>query len=80
MGESINLFFDAYFSWLIPTDWESPGYILTALIQAVLIIHVPAVGALIFIWMERKVSGRIQDRLGPTRVASSAGCKRWRMV
>lgn len=73
MGESINLFFDAYFSWLIPTDWESPGYILTALIQAVLIIHVPAVGALIFIWMERKISGRIQDRLGPTRVGGKFG-------
>ena len=31
------------------------------------------VGALVFIWMERKVSGRIQDRLGPTRVGGKFG-------
>lgn len=73
MGESINWFLDTCFFWLIPSAWEAPGYILAALIQAVLIIHVPAVGALIFIWMERKISGRIQDRLGPTRVGGAFG-------
>lgn len=73
MADWINAFLDTYFSWLIPTAWETPGYVVTALIQVALIIQVPAVGALIFIWMERKISGRIQDRLGPTRVGGSFG-------
>jgi NADH-quinone oxidoreductase subunit H len=47
--------------------------LVVALIAVVLIIHVVAVGALVFIWMERKVSGRIQDRLGPTRVGGAFG-------
>lgn len=58
---------------LIPIAWEWPGFLLTAIIKAALLIHIPAVGALIFIWMERKVSGRIQDRLGPTRVGGRFG-------
>ncbi|MEO8496087.1 MAG: complex I subunit 1 family protein [Planctomycetota bacterium] len=49
------------------------AYLVAAIIHCVLIIHVVAVGALIFIWMERKVSGRIQDRLGPTRVGGAFG-------
>lgn len=56
----------------IPADWWV-GYVLAALIQCVLLIHVPAVGALFFIWAERKVAGRIQDRLGPTRVGGAFG-------
>lgn len=56
--------------------WSFPAplaYLLAAVIHCVLIIHVVAVGALVFIWMERKVSGRIQDRLGPTRVGGAFG-------
>lgn len=43
------------------------------------VIHVALVGAFfglpagIFIWAERKVAGRIQDRLGPTRVGGRFG-------
>ncbi len=49
------------------------AYLVAAIIHCVLIIHVVAVGALVFIWLERKISGRIQDRLGPTRVGGAFG-------
>jgi NADH-quinone oxidoreductase subunit H len=69
-------FFQQIWDSFFQTSSESPGalaYLLAAIIHCVLIIHVVAVGALIFIWMERKISGRIQDRLGPTRVGGAFG-------
>jgi NADH-quinone oxidoreductase subunit H len=57
-------------SWQV---WPWLAYLVVALIAAALIIHVPAIGAFVFIWMERKVAGRIQDRLGPTRVGGKFG-------
>ena len=67
MAEFFNeyIFGDGSWSWL--------GYVIAALISCILVIHVVAVGAMGFIWLERKVAGRIQDRLGPTRVGGKFG-------
>src|SRR4051812_40180776 len=40
----------------------------TAVISASVLIGFVGLSAFLYIWAERKVSGRIQDRLGPTRV------------
>jgi NADH-quinone oxidoreductase subunit H len=53
--------------------WPWLAYTLAALVHVFLLVNLIAVGALVFIWLERKVSGRIQDRLGPTRVGGRFG-------
>jgi NADH-quinone oxidoreductase subunit H len=42
--------------------------VVAAVVAALVVFSFIGVAAFLFIWGERKVSGRIQDRLGPTRV------------
>ena len=46
---------------------------VTAGVAAFLVLNVIAGGALVFIWAERKIAARIQDRLGPTRTGGRFG-------
>jgi len=56
-----------------PCPWTWLAYTIAAMVHVALILNLVAVSALVFIWLERKISGRIQDRLGPTRVGGKFG-------
>lgn len=47
--------------------------VLTGLVGAAVLVGFVLISAVFFIWLERKVAGRIQDRLGPTRVGGKFG-------
>jgi NADH-quinone oxidoreductase subunit H len=52
-------------------EWLA-GFIVACVAVLILVTFVAA-SAVFFIWVERKVAGRIQDRLGPTRVGGRFG-------
>jgi NADH-quinone oxidoreductase subunit H len=59
---------------LLPQDAAAViAPILAAIIQGSILVGFVALSAVFFIWLERKVAGRIQDRLGPTRVGGKFG-------
>lgn len=53
--------------------WNSNATYVLAIIAANLLIGFMLVHAIFSVWLERKVAGRIQDRLGPTRVGGKFG-------
>ncbi len=53
--------------------WNHYAVYLLALIAAGVLIGFMLVNAIFSVWLERKVAGRIQDRLGPTRVGGKFG-------
>lgn len=52
---------------------DAMASLAAAVIQCLLLVGFVALSAVYFIWLERKVAGRIQDRLGPTRVGGRFG-------
>ena len=59
------------FHWVAQQTWLV--YLLVGLVQVALILALVMTCVAVYTWMERKISGRIQDRLGPTRVGGRFG-------
>lgn len=76
LAASLTDTFAGYLADCPVAEWLGVNF--TAALLAAL-VHVALLGAFfgipagIFIWLERKVSGRIQDRLGPTRTGGRFG-------
>ena len=59
--------------YLIPYMYPWLAYLLVGLVQCGLLLVVVLLVAAVCNWLERKVSARIQDRLGPTRTGGRFG-------
>jgi len=58
---------------MLPALGDSGAFFLAAVIHTALVGLFFGLPAFVFIWAERKVAGRIQDRLGPTRTGGRFG-------
>ncbi len=59
--------------FLSPSLGQPVAAVLVAVLAAGILIGFMLISAIFFVWLERKVSARIQDRLGPTRVGGKFG-------
>ena len=65
-------FLESIGEWFV-SFWADWRWLLLPLIAAVALITFMLISAIFSVWLERKVAGRIQDRLGPTRVGGKFG-------
>jgi NADH-quinone oxidoreductase subunit H len=62
-----------YLATFLPPVWQWVAYLAVALVQCGILLAIMLTAATVFTWLERKVSARIQDRLGPTRTGGRFG-------